>query len=39
MKFPSPTEDLKPAWRGLYDGYAAFYERILTDEIAECVWR
>ncbi len=29
---------LKPAWRGLYDGYAVFYKRQMTDQIAETVW-
>ena len=32
-------ESLKPDWRRLYDGYAAFYKRPMTDEIAETVWR
>ena len=38
VEFKAPSEDLKAAWRALYDGYATFYERILTDEIAETVW-
>ncbi len=28
----------KPAWRGLYDGYATFYKRQMTNQIAETVW-
>ena len=32
-------EALKPDWRRLYEGYAAFYRRPMTDEIAETVWR
>ena len=32
-------ESLKPDWRRLYDGYAAFYKRPMTDETAETVWR
>ena len=39
LEFSGPTEELKPAWRRLYEGYATFYERELTDEIAESVWR
>jgi len=33
-----PEESLRPAWRGLYDGYAAFYKRQMTDQIAGTVW-
>jgi GNAT superfamily N-acetyltransferase len=33
-----PEESLSTAWRGLYDGYAAFYKRQMTDEIAGVVW-
>ncbi len=32
-------EALKPDWRRLYDGYASFYKRTMTDKIAETVWR
>ena len=32
-------EPLKSDWRRLYDGYASFYKRTMTDEIAETVWR
>ena len=28
----------KPAWRALYNGYAAFYKMPMTDEIADRVW-
>lgn len=33
-----PTEERKSAWRRLYDGYATFYRREMTDEIAATVW-
>jgi GNAT superfamily N-acetyltransferase len=33
-----PTEGRKEAWRRLYDGYATFYEREMTDQIAGTVW-
>ena len=33
-----PSERLKPGWRTLYDGYATFYKRDMTDAIAETVW-
>ena len=33
-----PDEALRPAWRGLYDGYATFYERQMTEQIADTVW-
>jgi GNAT superfamily N-acetyltransferase len=33
-----PEESLRTAWRGLYDGYAAFYKRQMTDQIAGVVW-
>ncbi len=29
----------KVIWRALYDGYARFYKREMTDEIAETVWQ
>jgi GNAT superfamily N-acetyltransferase len=34
----SPDPSLKSGWRRLYDGYATFYKREMTDEIAETVW-
>ena len=34
-----PTVALKAGWRTLYDGYATFYKRQMTDEIADNVWR
>ena len=34
-----PQERDRPAWRRLYDGYAAFYNMPMTDEIAGTVWR
>ena len=33
-----PSASLKPGWRSLYDGYATFYKREMTDEIANNVW-
>ena len=33
-----PAVALKPGWRLLYDGYATFYKRTMTDAIAENVW-
>ena len=33
-----PTEERKTAWRRLYAGYATFYRREMTDEIAATVW-
>jgi len=34
----SPESQLKPRWRELYNGYATFYKREMTDQIAENVW-
>ena len=31
-------EALKADWRRLYEGYASFYQRPMTDRIAETVW-
>ena len=28
----------KAEWQALYSGYATFYKRVLTDEIADAVW-
>lgn len=33
-----PDAALKPDWRALYDAYATFYKRTMTDEIAGTVW-
>jgi GNAT superfamily N-acetyltransferase len=33
-----PRAGDKADWRRLYEGYAAFYKRPMTDEIAERVW-
>lgn len=33
-----PTEERREAWRHLYDGYATFYRREMTDQIAGTVW-
>ena len=33
---PEPRD--KAGWRRLYDGYARFYKREMTDANAECVW-
>ena len=32
------NEDYRAGWRTLYDGYATFYKREMTDEIAATVW-
>lgn len=35
----SPLQDAdKPQWRALYNGYATFYKREMTDAIAAAVW-
>ena len=34
----SPGEAERTAWRRLYDGYATFYKREMTDAIAATVW-
>jgi GNAT superfamily N-acetyltransferase len=34
---PPIAEDF-PDWRRLYEGYATFYKRTMTDEIAATVW-
>jgi GNAT superfamily N-acetyltransferase len=34
----APEERYKAGWRTLYDGYAAFYKRDMTDDIAAAVW-
>ena len=34
-----PTAADKEDWRRLYEGYATFYKRPMTDAIAERVWR
>ncbi|HEX6143984.1 MAG TPA: GNAT family N-acetyltransferase [Geminicoccaceae bacterium] len=33
-----PEERYRQEWRRLYDGYATFYRRPMTDEIAATVW-
>jgi len=33
-----PSQADKPHWRRLFEGYAAFYKREMTDAIAERVW-
>jgi GNAT superfamily N-acetyltransferase len=33
-----PVSADKPDWRRLYEGYATFYKRPMTDEIADRVW-
>lgn len=32
------SEDDKPEWRSLFEGYAAFYKTSLTDQIVDQVW-
>jgi GNAT superfamily N-acetyltransferase len=34
----TPVEEHRDAWRRLYGGYATFYKRRMTDEIADTVW-
>ncbi len=34
----SPNDALKAGWRTLYNGYATFYNREMTDDIAAAVW-
>jgi len=38
IEITGPEVSLKAAWRALYDGYATFYKREMTDAIAEAVW-
>ena len=38
LEIVSPSPALKAEWRRLYDGYAAFYKREITDANAETVW-
>lgn len=33
-----PNPELKAGWRALYNGYARFYKREMTDAIADAVW-
>lgn len=39
IEIVAPREDLRQDWQRLYDGYATFYKRTLTDEGAATVWR
>ncbi len=39
IELTGPRDDLKQGWRQLYNGYATFYKREMTDDIAENVWR
>ena len=39
IEIVAPAESHRAAWRRLYDGYAAFYKREMTDEIADNVWQ
>ena len=39
IEIVAPRDDLKGGWRALYEGYATFYKRTMTDEIAAAVWR
>lgn len=39
IELVGPREELHAGWRVLYDGYATFYKREMTDEIAATVWR
>lgn len=38
IELVGPDERLHADWRRLYDGYATFYKRQMTDEIAAAVW-
>lgn len=38
LEIGGPVDVDRAAWRRLYDGYAEFYEREMTDAIAETVW-
>lgn len=38
VEIVSPTPELQAGWRVLYNGYATFYKREMTDEIAANVW-
>ncbi|MGI9301985.1 MAG: GNAT family N-acetyltransferase [Gammaproteobacteria bacterium] len=38
IEIVGPCADLQTGWRVLYDGYATFYKREMTDEIANTVW-
>ncbi len=38
IEIKAPDASLKAGWRALYDGYATFYKREMTDAIAETVW-
>lgn len=38
VEIVSPTPELQAGWRALYNGYAIFYKREMTDEIAANVW-
>jgi GNAT superfamily N-acetyltransferase len=38
IEIVSPSPALKADWRRLYDDYAAFYKREMTDANAETVW-
>ncbi|MEM8811201.1 MAG: GNAT family N-acetyltransferase [Pseudomonadota bacterium] len=38
IEITAPNEALKDGWRALYNGYATFYKREMTDEIAANVW-
>ena len=38
IELVAPRAELRDGWRRLYDGYATFYKREMTDPIAEAVW-
>ncbi|MDX6749277.1 GNAT family N-acetyltransferase [Geminicoccaceae bacterium 1502E] len=38
VEIVTPGETHKEGWRHLYDGYATFYRREMTDTIAGAVW-
>jgi len=39
IEIVAPRADLQAGWRSLYNGYAVFYKREMTDAIADNVWR
>ncbi len=38
LEIVQPAAGHRAGWRALYDGYAAFYRREMTDAIADAVW-
>lgn len=38
IELVGPRAELRDGWRRLYDGYATFYKREMTDRTADTVW-